>query len=161
MRILGRIVGVQRTEQSVGIIVRDFWHPHHIIGYFCSIRTITPDSQSVNTYAQKTWPISLESSFSSRISLTLWTTHCLKPMGFLLRRPRNLLSPQALIRAVPALCCYSFYAICLNPSSSIFFAALISLSWFVPQTGHIHSLTDRFFVSVFWYPQAEHSWLLA
>ncbi len=30
-------------------------------------------------------------------------THCLKPMGFLLRRPRNLLSPQALIRAVPAL----------------------------------------------------------
>ena len=37
------------------------------------------------------------------------------------------LSPQALIRAVPALFCY-FYAICLNPSSSIFFAALISLS---------------------------------
>ena len=91
----------------------------------------------------------------------LWTTHCLKPMGFLLRRPRNLLSPQALIRTVPVLYCYSFYAICLNPSSSIFFAALISLSWFVPQTGHIHSLTDRFFVSVFWYPQAEHSWLLA
>ena len=69
----------------------------------------------------------------------------------------SLLSPQALIRTVPALYCYSFYAICLNPSSSIFFAALISLSWFVPQTGHIHSLTDRFFVSVFWYPQAEHS----
>ena len=89
-----------------------------------------------------------------------WTTHCLKPMGFLLRRPRNLLSPQAFIRAVPALYCY-FYAICLNPSSSIFFAALISLSWFVPQTGHVHSLTDRFFVSVFWYPQTEHSWLLA
>ena len=94
-------------------------------------------------------------------SFRQWTTHCLKPMGFLLRRPRNLLSPQALIRTVPVLYCYSFYAICLNPSSSIFFAALISLSWFVPQTGHIHSLTDRFFVSVFWYPQAEHSWLLA
>ena len=31
------------------------------------------------------------------------TTHCLKPMGFLLHRPRNLLSPQALIRTVPAL----------------------------------------------------------
>ena len=68
----------------------------------------------------------------------------------------SLLSPQALIRAVPALY-YYFYAICLNPSSSIFFAALISLSCFVPQTGHIHSLTDRFFVSVFWYPQAEHN----
>ena len=91
----------------------------------------------------------------------LWTTHCLKPMGFLLRRPRNLLSPQALIRTVPVLYCYSFYAIRLNPSSSIFFAALISLSCVVPQTGHTHSLTDRFFVSVFWYPQTEHSWLLA
>ena len=33
----------------------------------------------------------------------MWTTHCLKPMGFLLHRPRNLLSPQALIWAVPAL----------------------------------------------------------
>ena len=35
---------------------------------------IVPDSQSVNTYAQKTWPISLESSFSSRISLTFSKT---------------------------------------------------------------------------------------
>ena len=63
----------------------------------------------------------------------------------------------ASVRAVPALCCYSFYAICLNPSSSMFFAALISLSCFVPQTGHTHSLTDRFFVSVFWNPQVEHN----
>ena len=102
------------------------------------------------------------SSFWSGDSLVnKWTTHCLKPMGFLLRRPRNLLSPQALIRTVPALYCYSFYTICLNPSSNIFFAALMSLSCVVPQTGHTHSLTDRFFVSVFWYPQAEHSWLLA
>ena len=31
MRILERIVGVQRTEQSAGIIVGDFWHPHHFI----------------------------------------------------------------------------------------------------------------------------------
>ena len=66
-------------------------------------------------------------AFRSVFTLYERTTHCLKPMGFLLRRPRNLLSPQALIRTVPALYCY-FYAICLNPSSSIFFAALISLS---------------------------------
>ena len=29
MRILGRIVGVQRTKQSVGIIVRGFCPQHH------------------------------------------------------------------------------------------------------------------------------------
>ena len=33
----------------------------------------------------------------------LWTTHCLKPMGFLLQRPRNLLTPQVSIRAEPSL----------------------------------------------------------
>ena len=93
--------------------------------------------------------------------LQMWTTHCLKPMGFLLHRPRNLLSPQALIWAVPALYIISYYAICLNPSASIFFAALISLSCFIPQFGHIHSLTHKSFVSVFWYPQAKHNWLPA
>ena len=41
------------------------------------------------------------------------------------------------------------YAICLNPSASMFFAALISLSCFVPHLGHIHSLTDKSFVSAF------------
>ena len=82
-------------------------------------------------------------------------------MGFLLHRPRDLLSPQALIRAVPALYSYSSYAICRNPSASIFFAALMSLSCFAPQTGHDHSLIDKSFVSVFWYPQTEHNWLLA
>ena len=56
-------------------------------------------------------------------------------MSFLLRRPRNLLSPQALIRIVPTLLIGS-YAICLNPSANMFFAAFISLSCFVPQTGH-------------------------
>ena len=93
-----------------------------------------------------------------------WTTHCLKPMGFLLRRPRNLLAPQALIWTVPALYCYSFYAICLNPSSNIFFiffATLMSLSCIVPQAEHTNSFTDSFWVSVFWYPQTEHNWLLA
>ena len=34
----------------------------------------------------------------------------LKPMGFLLHRPRNLLFPQAFIRAVPAL--YPFFFLC-------------------------------------------------
>ena len=47
--------------------------------------------------------------------LQMWTTHCLKPMGFLLHRPRNLLSPQALIWAVPALyisLCYLSQSFC-------------------------------------------------
>ena len=95
------------------------------------------------------------------ISWTLWTTHCLKPMGFLLYRPRNLLSPQALIRTVPTLFIIFSYAICLSPSASIFFAALISLSCFTPQAAHSHFLTDKSFVSVFWYPQTEQIWLLA
>ena len=41
------------------------------------------------------------------------------------------------------------YAICRNPSAKIFFAALTSLSCFAPQIGHIHSLTNKFFVSTF------------
>ena len=64
-------------------------------------------------------------------------------------RPRNLLSPQALIRAVPALFIIFSYAICLSPSASIFFAALISLSCSAPHFGHIHVLTDKSFVSEF------------
>ena len=32
MRILGRIVGVQRTEQSVGIIVGAYLTPESVIG---------------------------------------------------------------------------------------------------------------------------------
>lgn len=80
--------------------------------------------------------------------------HCLKPMGFLLHRLRNLLSPQALIRAVPALYIISYYAIFLNPSANIFFAALISPSCFSPHTGHIHSLPYKqicvyFLISIF------------
>ena len=43
--------------------------------------------------------------------------------------------------------------------ASIFFAALMSLSCFAPQTGHDHSLIDKSFISVFWYPQTEHNWL--
>ena len=145
-------------------------------GYYCTAAPIPFDGYTLipqlrpRQFSSAPWwcltvPVPVRSSLKD-MSITpqsrsmWWTTHCLKPMGFLLRRPRNLLSPQALIRAVPALY-YYFYAISLNPSSSIFFAALISLSWFVPQTGHIHSLTDRFFVSAFWYPQAEHNWLLA
>ena len=44
---------------------------------------------------------------------------------------------------------YVSYAICLSPSASIFFAALMSLSCFVPHSGHIHTLTDKFFISGF------------
>ena len=61
----------------------------------------------------------------------------------------SLLSPQALIRTVPALFIIFPYAICLNPSVSIFFAALISLSCSAPHFGHIHVLTDKSFVSEF------------
>lgn len=47
------------------------------------------------------------------------------------------------------ICILLSYAICRNPSAKIFFAALMSLSCHAPQTGHIHSLTDKSFVSSF------------
>ena len=59
------------------------------------------------------------------------------------------------------ICILLSYAICRNPSAKIFFAALTSLSCFVLQIGHTHSLTDKSFVAMFLYPQAEHNWLLA
>ena len=36
MRIPERIVGARCTEQSVGIIVEDFWHSHHFISNKCN-----------------------------------------------------------------------------------------------------------------------------
>ena len=49
---------------------------------------------------------------------------------------------------------------CLKPSFKIFILALISLSWDIPHTGHIHSLIDRSLTNGFLWPHAEQSWLL-
>ena len=67
--------------------------------HFCSYLYYTQFNKKINLFLICKISIIFNLSF-------WWTTHCLKPMGFLLPRPRNLLSPQALIRAVPALYCY-------------------------------------------------------
>ena len=66
--------------------------------------------------------------------ITLWTTHCLKSIGFLLHRPCNLLSPQALIWAVPAL----YISLCYLSQSfyQYIFTVLISLSCSAPHFGY-------------------------
>ena len=47
-----------------------------------------------------------------------------------------------------------------NPACLILIAAFMSLSWYDPHSGHVHSLSlrERFLL---WYPQSEHGLVVA
>lgn len=62
------------------------------------------------------------------IILTRRTAHCLKPMSFLLHRPRNLFFSTGInLDNSYHICCFS-YTVYLKTSAKIFFSASISLS---------------------------------